>query len=91
MHFSRAPEEAATGKLPKGVYYIGADESTSGTQQAKEMARLMGGKGKAVIMMGQLGDNATNLRTEGKRKSLVNILTLRSSRSRAATFSASKP
>ena len=68
VYFSRAPEEAATGKLPKGVYYIGADESTSGTQQAKEMARLMGGKGKTVIMMGQRGDNATNLRTEGEEK-----------------------
>jgi len=68
VYFSRAPEEAATGKLPKGVYYIGADENTSGTQQAKEMARLMGGKGKVVIMMGQLGDNATNLRTEGEEK-----------------------
>lgn len=68
VYFSRAPEEAASGKLPKGVYYIGADESTVGITQAKEMAKLMGDKGNVVIMMGQLGDNATNRRTDGEEK-----------------------
>ena len=68
VYFSRAPLEAETGKLPEGVYYIGADESTSGPNQAKEVARLLDGKGKVVIMMGELGDNAARLRTEGEEK-----------------------
>jgi inositol transport system substrate-binding protein len=65
VYFSRAPQDAVSGELPEGVYYIGADESTSGPNQAKEVARLLNGKGKVVIMMGELGDNAARLRTEG--------------------------
>jgi len=68
VYFSRAPQEAASGKLPEGVYYIGADENTSGTEQAKAMAKMMNDKGKVAILMGQLGDNATNLRTAGEEK-----------------------
>ncbi len=71
VYFSRAPQEAEGGTLPEGVYYIGADENTSGTLQAEEIARLLNGKGKVAIMMGELGDNATRLRTEGVEKVLA--------------------
>ena len=33
------------------------------------LAKLLNGKGDVVILMGELGDNAAMLRTEGGRKS----------------------
>ena len=65
VYFSRAPQEQT---LPEGVYYVGADENMSGKLQGEEIARLLDYKGKVVIMMGELGDNATRLRTEGVEK-----------------------
>jgi inositol transport system substrate-binding protein len=49
--------------LPDNQAFVGSDEKQSGTLQAKEVCRLLNGKGKALIMMGTIGDNNATLRT----------------------------
>lgn len=50
--------------MPDNQAFVGSNELDSGTLQAKEVCRLMGGKGKAVIMMGTIGDNNATIRTK---------------------------
>lgn len=49
--------------LPPKQAFVGSDEKQSGTLQAQEVCRLLNGKGKALIMMGTIGDNNATLRT----------------------------
>jgi inositol transport system substrate-binding protein len=49
--------------LPDNQAFVGSDEKQSGTLQAQEVCRLLNGKGKALIMMGTIGDNNATLRT----------------------------
>jgi inositol transport system substrate-binding protein len=49
--------------LPDNQAFVGSDEKQSGTLQAKEVCRLLNGKGKVLIMMGTIGDNNATLRT----------------------------
>jgi inositol transport system substrate-binding protein len=49
--------------LPHNVVFVGSDDLVSGTLQAKEMARQMGGKGNLVILEGELDNSATVQRT----------------------------
>ncbi|WAJ26476.1 substrate-binding domain-containing protein [Antarcticirhabdus aurantiaca] len=45
------------------VVYVGSNEVESGTLQAEETCRLMGGRGTAVIMIGELNHPAARMRT----------------------------
>ncbi|MDQ2696812.1 MAG: sugar ABC transporter substrate-binding protein [Pseudomonadota bacterium] len=65
VYVNRKPQEET---LPEGVYYVGSDENVSGKLQGEEIARQLNNKGKVAIMMGELGDAATRLRTEGVEK-----------------------
>lgn len=50
--------------LPEGVAYVGSNEKDSGTLEMQELARLAGNKGDIVIMMGDLGTHAAQIRTK---------------------------
>ncbi len=64
IYMSKFPDELRV-KHPEGIYYIGSDESTSGVMQMEYLAKLLNGKGNVAILMGDLGDNAAFMRTEG--------------------------
>jgi len=49
--------------LPDNQAFVASNEDESGTLQTEEVCRLLGGKGKVVVMMGTLGDNAATQRT----------------------------
>ena len=49
--------------LPKGQAFVASNEDESGTLETKEVCRLLGGKGKILVMMGTIGDNAAVQRT----------------------------
>lgn len=59
---NREPE---IDNLPEGVAFVGSDENDSGRLQIEEIARLLNYKGNVAIMVGELGINATVLRTKG--------------------------
>lgn len=50
-------------ELPPRQTVVASDEKESGTLQAQEICRLLGGKGKAVVMMGELFHFAARIRT----------------------------
>lgn len=50
--------------LPDNQAFVGSDEKESGTLQTQEVCRLLGGEGKLLVMMGTLGDNAAEVRTQ---------------------------
>ncbi|MFC3282705.1 sugar ABC transporter substrate-binding protein [Litchfieldella rifensis] len=50
--------------LPDNQAFVGSDEKESGTLQAQEVCRLLGGEGKLLVLMGTLGDNAAQVRTQ---------------------------
>jgi len=60
VYVNRLPADA---KLPAKVAYVGSDERFSGTLEAKEACRLLGGKGDIVILMGDLANQAARQRT----------------------------
>lgn len=51
--------------LPDKQAWVGSDEVLAGTLQATEICKLLGGKGDAVLLMGQLGTSGQRGRTEG--------------------------
>ncbi len=51
--------------LPEGSYYIGSEERVAGEMQARYVAEALGGKGNVGILMGPLGADNTNKRTDG--------------------------
>lgn len=56
--------------FPDKQAWVGSDEVLAGTLQATEVCKQLGGKGDAVIMMGQLGTSGQRGRTEGVHKVL---------------------
>lgn len=50
-------------ELPPKQTVVASNELESGTLQAKEVCRLLGGKGVAVVLMGQLFHDAARIRT----------------------------
>lgn len=50
--------------LPKGAAFVGSNEVDSGTLQTKEVCRLLGGKGKVLVLMGPLNNNSALQRTK---------------------------
>jgi inositol transport system substrate-binding protein len=61
VYVNRMP---ADKQLPPRVAFVGSNEAQSGTLQMTEVCRLMGGKGKVVIMMGELTNQSTRQRTQ---------------------------
>jgi len=59
---NREPEEPGFSSL---AAYIGSNSLYAGTIQMERVAKLLGGKGDVVIMLGKMGDKAQILRTEG--------------------------
>ncbi|GES43234.1 sugar ABC transporter substrate-binding protein [Rhizobium dioscoreae] len=57
-------EPANVDSLPDKQAFVASNEQESGTLEAKEVCRLLGGKGKAVIMMGELSNQAARMRTK---------------------------
>jgi inositol transport system substrate-binding protein len=60
VYVNRLP---ADKQLPPKVSFVGSDERDSGTLEAKEACRLLGGKGNIVILMGDLANQAARQRT----------------------------
>ncbi len=60
VYVNRLPADA---HLPPKVSFVGSDERFSGTLEAKEACKLMGGKGNIVILMGDLANQAARQRT----------------------------
>ena len=50
--------------LPDKQAFVGADQREAGTLEAKEVCRILEGKGKAVVVMGELGTFNARGRTE---------------------------
>lgn len=61
VYVNRQP---ADKNLPAKVAYVGSNEAESGTLQMKEVCRLMKGKGNIVVMMGDLSNQSTRMRTK---------------------------
>ena len=57
--------------LPDKQAWVGSDEVLAGTLQAKEICKELGGKGEAVMLMGQLGTSGQRGRTEGVHQVLA--------------------
>lgn len=60
VYVNRLPADA---KLPPKVSFVGSDERLSGTMEAKEVCKLLGGKGNIVILIGELSNQAARQRT----------------------------
>lgn len=68
---NRNPFSADDGSdIPDGVYYVGSNEIDAGMYQAQYVADKVGKDAECgyVILMGQLSNTATPLRTEGNKK-----------------------
>ncbi|WP_105386552.1 substrate-binding domain-containing protein [Neorhizobium alkalisoli] len=63
VYVNHPPAELDTG-LPDGTAFIGSDELESGTMEAKAACKLLGGRGRAVILMGPLENHAALVRTK---------------------------
>ncbi len=57
-------EPVNVNELPEKQAFVASNEAESGTLEAKEVCRLLGGKGKAVVMMGELSNQAARMRTQ---------------------------
>ncbi|MFC3164932.1 sugar ABC transporter substrate-binding protein [Ciceribacter thiooxidans] len=57
-------EPVNVNELPEKQAFVASNEADSGTLEAKEVCRLLGGKGKAVLMMGELSNQAARMRTQ---------------------------
>lgn len=51
-------------QLPPTAAFVGSDERVSGTLQAREVCRLMGGRGHVLLLMGDLSNEAARTRTQ---------------------------
>ncbi|WP_138513881.1 substrate-binding domain-containing protein [Rhodoferax bucti] len=51
-------------QLPPGAVFVGSDEKVSGTLQAREICRLMNGRGQVLVLMGDLSNEAARTRTQ---------------------------
>ncbi|WLQ12110.1 sugar ABC transporter substrate-binding protein [Hahella aquimaris] len=51
-------------QLPDNQAFVASNEEVSGTLQAEEVCRLLGGKGNVVVMMGELSNQAAIQRTK---------------------------
>ncbi|NHT76955.1 sugar ABC transporter substrate-binding protein [Rhizobiaceae bacterium CRRU44] len=63
VYVNHPPAELDNG-LPDGTAFVGSNELDSGTMEAEAACKLMGGKGRAVILMGPLENHAALTRTK---------------------------
>ena len=57
-------EPVNVDQLPEKQAFVASEEIVAGTLEAQEVCRLLGGKGKAVIMMGELSNQGARMRTK---------------------------
>ncbi|TCN29380.1 sugar ABC transporter substrate-binding protein [Sinorhizobium americanum] len=50
--------------LPEKQAFVASNEVESGTLETQEVCKMLGGKGKAVVMMGELSNQAARMRTK---------------------------
>ncbi len=50
--------------LPDNAAFVGSNELDSGTMQTREVCRLLNGKGKVLVLMGPLENEAARIRTQ---------------------------
>ncbi len=62
VHVNREPVNV--NELPEKQAFVASDEKESGTLETKEVCRLLNGKGKVVVMMGELSNQAARVRTQ---------------------------
>ncbi|HBT69798.1 sugar ABC transporter substrate-binding protein [Agrobacterium tumefaciens] len=62
VYVNRQPVNVDT--LPDGQAFVASEETVAGTLETKEVCRLLGGKGKAVVMMGELSNQGARMRTQ---------------------------
>lgn len=62
VYVNREPVNVDT--LPDKQAFVASNEQESGTLQTKEICKMLGGKGKAVVMMGELSNQAARMRTK---------------------------
>jgi inositol transport system substrate-binding protein len=61
VYVNRQPANLDT--LPEKQAFVASEETVAGTLEAQEVCRLLGGKGKAVVMMGELSNQGARMRT----------------------------
>ncbi len=57
-------EPINVNELPDKQSFVASEEIVAGTLEAQEVCRLLGGKGKAVVMMGELSNQGARMRTK---------------------------
>jgi len=57
-------EPVNINELPEKQAFVASNEQESGTLETKEVCRLLNGKGKVVVMMGELSNQAARIRTQ---------------------------
>jgi len=62
VYVNRQPVNVDT--LPENQAFVASNEIESGTLEAKEICKLLGGKGNAVVIMGELSNQAARMRTK---------------------------
>ncbi|MGO7136569.1 substrate-binding domain-containing protein, partial [Rhizobium leguminosarum] len=62
VYVNRQPVNVDT--LPDKQAFVASNEQESGTLETKEICRILGGKGKAVVIMGELSNQAARMRTQ---------------------------
>ncbi len=62
VYVNREPINIDT--LPEKQAFVASNEVESGTLETQEVCKLLGGKGKAVVMMGELSNQAARMRTK---------------------------
>ncbi|HEX3847824.1 MAG TPA: sugar ABC transporter substrate-binding protein [Steroidobacteraceae bacterium] len=62
VYVNRKPNEAT---LPRNVVFVGSDDHEAGWLQGEAIAKLLGGKGSVAIMLGELSNSGTAMRTAG--------------------------
>ncbi|MBJ2287089.1 sugar ABC transporter substrate-binding protein [Pseudomonas sp. MF6755] len=69
VYVNRRPDQK---DLPKGVAAVTSDDEEAGKLQMQYVADKLGGKGKIVILLGDLANNSTTNRTKGIKAVLAN-------------------
>ncbi|UNK38941.1 sugar ABC transporter substrate-binding protein [Shinella sp. H4-D48] len=57
-------EPVNVDQLPEKQAFVASEETVAGTLETQEVCRLLNGKGKAVIMMGELSNQGARMRTK---------------------------
>ncbi|MEO8490890.1 MULTISPECIES: sugar ABC transporter substrate-binding protein [unclassified Pseudomonas] len=72
--------------LPKDVVAVVSDDLEAGRLQMQYLADKMGGKGKVVILLGDLANNATTNRTKGVKEVLAKYPNIKIEQEQSGTW-----